>query len=282
MQTSVSTVIRTYNEAGFISQLIETLRWQEQHGNLEIIIVDSGSTDETVDIAKRYDVKIINIPKKTFNYSKALNLGIQQSRGELIFLLSAHSIPIGKDCLGKMAAHFEDENVAGVYCRQKPWPDAGPSEFYRIQKMFEPKSRTFSDEPCEGMTFSNAASCIRRRLWEKHPFAELLTAEDREWSKWAIINGHKIIYEAEAEVYHSHNDSSRKSAQRIIEMEKVADAGKNRRRNLLLTMKQSAGLFYREAGRAICFDCTIDKRIKFSAQSAARAFWYLVDFNRKG
>jgi len=281
MNRSISTVIRTYNEAEFVGRLIRSLRNQQNYGqDLEIIVVDSGSTDSTLQVLADLDVRVIKIAKNEFNYSKALNLGIDRTNGELIVILSAHSIPFTKHWLEKMVRHFEDENTAGVYCRQIPWPDTNPLELMRIEKTFGENSKVFSSENCEFPNFSNAASCIRRSVWERHKFADLAAAEDREWSKWAIENGYKIIYDARAKVYHSHNDSCRKAARRVIGLEKAADIRNKRKRNIPLTVKQSVGWLVRDVKQIRHSNCSKDKTIKYSLECLARSFWYVMDFNR--
>lgn len=279
MQDTVSCIIRTYNEADYIVKLIQALRSQKNVcKRLEIIVVDSGSTDRTANIVKNLDVKLINIAKSEFNYSKSLNLGIENSAGDLIVILSAHSIPSQNTCLQKMIAHFEDKNVAGVYCRQIPWPDADLFEVLRIEKYFGEKSRNFSRWTSSvNMTFSNAASCIRRSVWEKHPFI-MPAAEDHEWARWAIENGYIIVYEAEAPVYHSHNESCRKVAQRLIQLAKASNIELSRRRNLFLTVRQSLGLLIRGLYTVYSSKRFIGSRVRYSARCFLRSFWYLVDF----
>lgn len=281
MNRSISTVIRTYNEAEFIGRLIQSLRNQQGCGlDLEIVVVDSGSVDTTLDILKNLNVKVIKIAKSEFNYSKALNLGIDQINGELIVILSAHSIPFTSHWLEKMVRHFEDENTAGVYCRQIPRPDTNLLESMRIEKTFGEDSKVFISDNYEFPTFSNAASCVRRRAWERHKFINLAAAEDREWSKWAIENGYRIIYDAEAKVYHCHNESCRKAAQRVIDLEKAADVRNKRKRNIPLTMKQSVGWLVRDVKQIRHSNCSKDKTIKYSLECLARSFWYVMDFNR--
>lgn len=216
MRNTVSCIIRTYNEAEYIGNLIEVLRSQEECGEgVEIVIVDSGSTDSTVEIAKNHEVNLIQIPKKEFNYSEALNLGIENSTGDLIVILSAHSIRCKNDCLHRMITHFKDEKVAGVYCKQAHWPDANWRELLRIRNIFGNDSKVFcKDDSDSEISFSNAASCIRRSVWERHPFVITPAAEDRDWTSWAIENPYSIVYEAEAQVYHSHHDSCRNAAKR--------------------------------------------------------------------
>ncbi len=284
MRKTVSVVVRTYNEDKYIGRLIECLRSQSAGSGkeLEIIAVDSGSTDSTLDILKAHQIKTIRITQEEFNYSKSLNLGINHSKGELIVILSAHSIPCENDWLERMVKHFKDEKVAGVYCRQVPWPDASPIEVLRIARTFGKYSRVFTDlKTADSMKFSNAASCIRRKFWKQHRFVILPAAEDREWSKWALRKEYKIIYDSQAKVYHSHNESCRKAAQRVIEWERCVDIKYRPKRNILLTIKQSVGWLIRDVGQIFSSNYSKHKKLKHSLKSVAKSFWYVLDFNRK-
>lgn len=282
MNNSLSYIIRTYNESKYIGQVIETIRSQEKFGDAtEIVVVDSGSTDTTVDIAKSHRVRLIEIPKTEFNYSKALNLGIEKSTGDLIVILSAHSIPREDGWLQRIIAHFEDDNVAGVYCRQIAWPDADPYEVLRIEKTFGKTSKSFSKEASNAnMSFSNVASCIRRSVWEKHPFVILPAAEDREWAQWAIEKGYKIVYDAQASTYHSHRDTCRQAARRMIELEEAVDIRLSRKRTLFLTMKQALSRLIRGIVMVHLSAHFKGNRVRCSVRCLLSSFWYVVNFNR--
>lgn len=275
----ISCVIRTFNECEFIGELLNTLTVQSIGDKLEIIVIDSGSTDGTIEIVERYKTKLIQIKKEEFNYSYALNLGIENSTNELIAILSGHSIPFDESCLEKMVSHFKDEKVAGVYCKQIARPNADPCERLRLEKTFGDESIIFNNKA--GLHFSNAASCIRRSIWKRHPFVIMPAAEDKEWAQWTINHGYKIIYDAAAEVYHSHTEPCRKSAERIIQLERASDLRINRNRNGLLTLKQSIGLFVRDFKQIPILKENIYKKFMFAKDCAARSFWYAYDFNRK-
>ncbi|MFC1676098.1 glycosyltransferase [Planctomycetota bacterium] len=284
IKKTLSVIIRTYNEDKHIGRLIDSLRCQSGSiaKDMEIIAVDSGSTDSTVDILKANQIKTITIAQEQFNYSKALNLGIDHSIGELLIILSAHSVPCESDWLERVIGHFEDEKVAGVYCRQVPWPDASPIEALRVNRTFGKESMTFcGSESADVMKFSNAASCIRRNLWKRHRFVILPAAEDREWSKWALDSGYKIIYDSRTKVYHSHNESPRKEAQRVIEIERAVDIKDRPRRNILFTIKQSAGWLVRDIGQIFSSNYSSRNKFQHSRKSFAKSFWYILDFNRK-
>ena len=114
----VSIVIRTKNEAHFIGETLKRIQEQNFDGNYEIIIVDSGSTDSTVEIVRKYGVRLVEISEKEFTYGRSLNVGASSARHDVIVNLSAHAIPKESTWLKRLTSAFSDDNVAGVYGRQ--------------------------------------------------------------------------------------------------------------------------------------------------------------------
>src|SRR4051794_24954760 len=133
---TVGVVIRTLNESELIGRCLETLAGQNSSYELDIVVVDSGSTDGTVEIARSHGARIVDIDPADFDYSKALNVGVEATRGELVVSLSAHAIPTNDQWVAGMTAPFEDPKVAGVSCRQVPWDDATWLEVHRIRRVF--------------------------------------------------------------------------------------------------------------------------------------------------
>jgi rhamnosyltransferase len=276
----ISVVIRTLNEEEHLGTVLEKLRAQEEYGpELEIIVVDSGSRDKTLDIAGKWGAQIFAIKPCQFNYSTALNMGIEKAHGDVILILSGHAVPCSPDWLEKILKHFDDSRVAGVYCRQVPWPDAPWHEMERLERQFPDTSRRFSAGcPTDDLHFSNAASCIRRDLWSRQPFAVVPAAEDLQWAKWAIGNGHDIIYEASASAWHSHSESSGAVARRRITIEHAADARLGRRRTFLLTLRQGLGWLLADAGDILKTPHCRGKRVQCLMQSVKSVFWYIMHF----
>lgn len=276
---TVSFIVRTYNEADFIGKLIDKLNLQiNVRHRFEIIVVDS-STDDTAIIARNKNAIVIDLPKSKFNYASALNLGIEKSTGKLIVIMSAHAIPVNNDWLYRMISHFKNKNIAGVYCRQIPWPDADWRERHRIEETFDVQSICYSNSVAtDSMAFSNAASCIRRLVWEKHNFIIQPASEDREWAQWAINNGYSIIYDAEALLYHSHNETARKTAMKVIEIAVNFDILHSRKRNILLTFKNVFGWLYRDIKLIYSVEYCRGKRIINVLESLKCIFWFIFDF----
>ena len=208
----VSIIIRTKDEERWIGTCLDGVFSQDHPVNVEIIVVDSGSTDRTLEICRRYPVNILAIPAESFTYSHALNLGFRHAKAPLVISLSAHAIPADGNWLGKLVESLGDPEVAGACSREVPMGGADPYEMRRIKAIFcrggnGPSREEFRSVPGNGIViFSNVSSCIRKAVWEKCNFIEVPYAEDGFWAKEAIRKGHVIVYEPASVVRHSHNE----------------------------------------------------------------------------
>ena len=200
-----SIVIRAYNEEKHIGRLLEGIRHQTIK-NVEIILVDSGSTDRTVSIAESFGARIVRIPSGEFTFGRSLNFGIRAATNELIVIASAHVYPVYHDWLESLLSPFEDARVALTYGKQRGPDSAKFSEQQIFHQWYPDRSK-----PKQETAFcNNANAAIRKSLWEKHPYDETLTGlEDLAWAKWTKEQGYDITYVAEAEVVHVHNETPR-------------------------------------------------------------------------
>jgi glycosyltransferase involved in cell wall biosynthesis len=273
----VSVVIRTLDEEALIGRCLETLRSQPRGEELDIVVVDSGSRDATLEIAKRFSTRILKIQPESFDYSKALNMGIAAAGGQLIISLSAHAIPREPDWVERMIAPFADDNVAAVGCRQVPWPNAHWRERLRIASMFPDVPRVFAAKHTGTIVFSNVASCFRRSLWERFPFT-LPAVEDLDWAQRVVAAGWKVVYEPSASVYHSHDESASRQARRLIDIFRAHDLTERRRRTLALTAWQAGGLFYRDLKAILGLDEPRLSKLRYVLTSLRVAWRFLVEF----
>jgi glycosyltransferase involved in cell wall biosynthesis len=210
-----SVVIRAKNEARFFGDTLEAIFQQEVAGAFEVILVDSGSTDATLDIARRFPVKVIEIPSALFTYGRALNIGIAEAQGDFIASLSAHSTPIDANWLANLIEPFKNPLVAGVLGRQVPRDNATLPELIGMRL-----TGVMSDRPAlrdRRPLFSNANSGFRRALWQRVPFDETVAgAEDIAWARAMQTLGFLIAYEPGAAVYHSHGEPLLKHLRRSL------------------------------------------------------------------
>lgn len=198
-----SIVIRAYNEEKHIGRLLEGIQ-QQTLKDVEIILVDSGSTDDTVRMAESFGARVVHVPSNEFTFGRSLNLGIQAATCELIVIASAHVYPVYPDWLESLLRPFEDAQVALSYGKQRGPETAKFSE----QQIYHQWYPDVSQPRQETAFCNNANAAIRKSLWEQNPYDETLTGlEDLAWAKWAKEQGYQIAYVAEAEIIHIHNET---------------------------------------------------------------------------
>ena len=200
-----SIVIRAYNEAQHLGRLLEGIK-QQTVKDVDVILVDSGSTDSTIAIAEAHGARVVSIPSAEFTFGRSLNYGIKAAKREFIVIASAHVYPVYPDWLETLLRPFQDESIALTYGKQR-----GP-EFskYSEQQIFHQWYPNMSKPNQETAFCNNANAATRKSLWEKNNYDETLTGlEDLAWAKWAREQGHAIAYVAEAEIVHVHSETPR-------------------------------------------------------------------------
>lgn len=199
-----SLIVRAYNEEAHIGRLLSGVM-QQTVADVEIILVDSGSSDATVAIAQQYPVEVVTLRPEEFSFGRALNLGCQAASGEFLVFASAHVYPIYQDWLERLLAPFAEQDIVLSYGRQRGAPHSKYSERQVFETWYPARSELRQRHP-----FANNANCaIRRWAWGALPYDEALTGlEDVDWAKRALAEGGELAYVAEAEVVHVHDESA--------------------------------------------------------------------------
>lgn len=199
----ISVVVRSFNEENHIERLLIGV-FEQSISEVEVILVDSGSTDKTLSIASHYPIQIQTIKPNEFSFGGSLNVGCRAAKGEFIVLASAHVYPVYNDWLAKLTAPFLDPTVALVYGKQRGNKTTKYSEHQIFSKWFPNQSNFRQYHPfC-----NNANAAVRRSAWEQVPYDETLTAlEDIDWAKRTFKLARKIAYAADAEVIHVHRET---------------------------------------------------------------------------
>ena len=215
----VSVVIRTLNEAEHLGALLTSIADQKYaSGSIETVLVDSGSTDGTLEIAASHNVKIMHIKKEDFSFGRSLNVGCAAASGDALLIVSGHCLPVGNDWVAKLVEPLSDERIPYSYGGQL---GAGKTRFSERQ-IFAKYFPRISKIPQDGFYCNNANSALRRREWASNPFDEELTGlEDMHLARRLVEQGYRIAYVAEAPVYHIHDERWRQ-VRRRFEREAIA------------------------------------------------------------
>jgi len=201
----VSIVIRTLNEEKYLDELLEAINTQNKDGfKTEIIIVDSGSTDKTLEIARKYNSRITYIEKKEFSFGKSLNIGCEFADGEYLVFVSGHCIPVDNNWLNNLVNPLIKQECDYVYGRQIGRDTTKFSENQVFKKYFPEKL----DVRVSEIFCNNANSAITRKAWDKYKFNEELTGlEDLFMAKEIFQDNGNINYVPRSVVFHIHDET---------------------------------------------------------------------------
>jgi glycosyltransferase involved in cell wall biosynthesis len=199
----VSAVIRAFNEGKHIGRLLKGLEQQTVKLD-EVILVDSGSTDDTVAIAEAAGCTIVHIAKNEFSFGRALNRGCAAASGDILLFASAHVYPVYDSYVEHLVSAFDRNGVAVAYGRQVGDERTKFSESRVMLKWF-PTENIWD----QGHPFSNNANAaVLKSVWQEAPYDETLTGlEDLDFATKALDRGYKIAYVADAPVVHVHEET---------------------------------------------------------------------------
>lgn len=202
-----SVVVRTYNEEKYLDQLLSAVRRQSCESiNFEVVIVDSGSTDNTLHIAEKYNCRIVHIKKSDFTFGRSLNVGCEVAKGDILVFVSGHCIPVDEHWLGELCKPLVDKTISYSYGRQRGKDTTRFSEYRHFDKWFP----AYSKLPQEGYFCNNANAALTRDAWKMFGFDESLPGLEDMWlAKQLVEDNQKIGYVATACVYHIHDETWR-------------------------------------------------------------------------
>lgn len=233
-QTNVSVIIPTLNAGTMIDDLLTCLEHQSRVPD-EIIVVDSSSDDDTRDVVRRHPhVRLIVIDRKDFNHGGTRDMALRESTGEFVLFLTQDALPKDSGYIAAILEPFGDDHVGLVYGRQIPRADAYAPESLVRSYTYGPQSFTVTPQDIKRMGIrafraSDVCAAYRRTAYLQVGGFEdpILTNEDMFIAARLLHAGWHVVYEAKAEVIHSHNFTWKQQFKRNyiqgVEMEKHRD-----------------------------------------------------------
>lgn len=204
MFNCISIVIRTLNEQRYLGELLDSISKQDFPTDqaVEVVVVDSGSTDKTIQIAQSYNCQIVHIKKEEFSFGRALNVGCAVARGDCLVFISGHCVPVDTDWLRNLVSPL-NKGCSYSYGRQRGRDTTKFSEQQLFDKYFPDQSAI----PQVGFFVNNANAAIRADVWKRYRFDEEVTGcEDMALGRLLVEQGHCLGYVAEACVFHIHDE----------------------------------------------------------------------------
>lgn len=226
-QPLFSIIVPVKNEEKNINRCLHQLDIQKIPDSREILVIDSGSSDRTLQLLEDSDLpglRVRRIPPEEFGHGKTRNLGARLSRGKFLVFLNADAFPLNHQWLCSLHDRFiRQPAIVAAYSRHLP---RGNCHLYMqrdICRSFPPGAkRTVRGGIFEQMIFSTVSCMIRRDFFLQFPFRDdIAIAEDQEWARRVIReNRGTIAYVPESVVIHSHNYPGK----RLYEIKKAVAA----------------------------------------------------------
>lgn len=209
----ISILIPIKNGRADLERCLQGIAAQRTDEPVEVIAVDSGSSDGSRELARAHGARVYEIPADEFHHGATRNFAAARANGDVLVLTSQDAYAVDELWLARLVAPLarSGPRLAGVYGRQLAHDRARPPERYFLDFLYGPTSRTqqIGDDGAVSMDttmFSNVNSAIPRELWQRFPFADdVIMSEDQEWSRRMLLTGYALRYEALAAVRHSHD-----------------------------------------------------------------------------
>ena len=219
MPPRISAILPTLNGAATLPALLRALGRAAALSSLEIVAIDSGSRDGTLELLRGAGATVLDLGGRAFGHASARNRAASHARGGVLLFLTQDVEPAGDGWIEPLLRALEDPGVAGAFGRQVPL-GASPEEAFLVNTNYGEHPRRLTGAALlapfgPGATFfSTAFGAMRRTAWERFPFPDVVMSEDQAWGRAVLAAGLSIHYVPEAAVYHGHRLSLRRAFRR--------------------------------------------------------------------
>jgi GT2 family glycosyltransferase len=221
----VSIVMPVKNAAHRLSEILPRIFDQDASCAVEVIAIDSESSDDTVNVLKKWGCTVLGIESRSFNHGLTRQLGVDHSGGEIAVFLNSTAVPADTQWLRNLIQPLLSDRsgrLAGVCSRVLPHPDAdylarrdglrdpsaSPDRVVREITDWDVYRSLSSHELRLFINFHTVSTAIRRSVLDEIPLRGVRTiGEDIQWSREALEAGYRLQHEPASVVYHHHRFS---------------------------------------------------------------------------
>jgi glycosyltransferase involved in cell wall biosynthesis len=205
---TVTVALPVRNGGALLGEVLAAVR--AQRVDHELLVIDSGSTDGSADLARRHGARVVEIPHSEFSHGGTRNRLMELASGDHVAFLTQDSVPAGPGWLAALLGGFAlADDVALVFGPHLPRPDASPMVRRELDELFARfgEQRVDRGEAAVGPAtfFSSANGAVARWAWERVPFRAVDYAEDQVLARDMLAAGLAKAYVPEAAVVHSHD-----------------------------------------------------------------------------
>ena len=228
----ISIILPVKNGAPHLRQLLPRIMEQEISGRIEVVAVDSGSSDDSVTVLREHAATILEIDPTEFNHGGTRSLAARYARGDVFVFVNQTTLPQDAHWLANLTLPFDaNERLAGVCSRVVPRPEADPLTTFdgirdpsgspdrqvrAIDDVDEYRALT-GNQLRMLINFHTVSASVRAEVFRRIPFRDVVMGEDILWAKDVLEAGYCIQHEPTSIAWHSHDYSILEILQRNVD-----------------------------------------------------------------
>jgi rhamnosyltransferase len=205
----ISVVIPVKNGSATLDRCLGSIKLQKGVIIEQILVIDSASTDHSLEIAKQHSVNIVNIESNEFNHGATRNLGVKSTTSELVYFTVQDAYLPDERMLEKMASYFINTRIAAISGIQGVPISSETNPYLWFKRATEPKPifvyKNESESKTRFLRWDNVNSMYRVEVLLEIPFKNTYICEDILWANEAYARGNTLVYDPSLLVYHYHH-----------------------------------------------------------------------------
>ncbi len=206
----VTVAMPTRDGGPIFERALQAVLGQETNKRVELLALDSGSRDGTLELLRAHHVRVLEAVPSGFNWGAARERMFQEARGGIVVNLSQDAVPARADWLERLTAPMEARDVAVSCGSSIPDPQRGFPQFQWEKNgyyYFTQEIRKFVRRYGRGVSFANTA--VRRSVWEAYRIQPQATGEDFQFQQTLHGSPWRVVFPDDAPVLHHHNYTTR-------------------------------------------------------------------------